>query len=69
MTSSEQLILDTLHRLEAKVDALDTRINGRVKSLELWRAEVGGAKWMLAAIISAVVSLAVAAVGWFLGRS
>ncbi len=69
MTSSEQLILDTLHRLEAKVDALDARINGRVKSLELWRAEVGGAKWMLTAIISGAVSLAVAGIGWAIGGS
>lgn len=64
--TTERLILDTLRRLEDKVDSLDQRINGRIKSLELWRAEVGGAKWMLAAIISAVVSLVVAAVGWFL---
>ncbi len=66
MTDTDKRILDAIQRLEDKVDALDQRINGRVKSLELWRAEVSGAKWMLAAIVSAAISLTVATVGWLI---
>lgn len=45
---------DRLTGIETKQDAMDSRINGRIKSLELWRQFILGV-WAVLTIITPIV--------------
>lgn len=51
----EGRIREDLRRLESKVDTT----NGRVSELEKWRSTVHGARYVAAAIVSALVATAI----------
>jgi len=64
----DRRICQRLERLEVKVDAT----NGRVSDLELWRAELRGAKMLVVGAVSAatafVFSLLASALSTLLGK-